>query len=282
MKLEEMAVTVNLSKKEQMIFDYVLRHREEAAVMTGAELAEAAGVGDTTVIRLARTLGFDSLKSFRRFLQEEALSVKQALSRSELPYEKIKNADCLAVEEIPDAVRRQHASRAACDQVANGDDKYLRIAGMLIGAEKKYIAGFRNTAGLADYFTAVLSHVLENVRNVNRRDGFEDEAIDMGERDVLILFSLPRYSGHALTVAEMARRAGCPVIAFTDSVSSPVAKGAGITVVNQVDSFSFANSISSLALSMEIIVTLVGKLSGEKGRRRLEKLDEYMTKTGLY
>lgn len=265
-----------------MIFDYVLRHREEAAVMTGAELAEAAGVGDTTVIRLARTLGFDSLKSFRRFLQEEALSVKQALNRSELPYEKIKNADCLALEEIPDAVRRQHASRAACDQVANGDDKYLRIAGMLIGAEKKYIAGFRNTAGLADYFTAVLSHVLENVRNVNRRDGFEDEAIDMGERDVLILFSLPRYSGHALTVAEMARRAGCPVIAFTDSVSSPVAKGAGITVVNQVDSFSFANSISSLALSMEIIVTLVGKLSGEKGRRRLEKLDEYMTKTGLY
>ena len=57
---------------------------------------------------------------------------------------------------------------------------------------------------------------------------------------------------------------GVPVIAFTDSVSSPVAKGAGITVVNQVDSFSFANSISSLALSMEIIVTLVGKLSGEK------------------
>ena len=37
MKLEEMAGTVNLSKKEQMIFDYVLRHREEAAVMTGAE-----------------------------------------------------------------------------------------------------------------------------------------------------------------------------------------------------------------------------------------------------
>lgn len=73
MKLEEMAGTVNLSKKEQMIFDYVLRYREEAAVMTGAELAEAAGVGDTTVIRLARTLGFDSLKSFRRFLQEEAL-----------------------------------------------------------------------------------------------------------------------------------------------------------------------------------------------------------------
>ena len=30
MKLEEMAGTVNLSKKEQMIFDYVLRHREEA------------------------------------------------------------------------------------------------------------------------------------------------------------------------------------------------------------------------------------------------------------
>ena len=75
---------------------------------------------------------------------------------------------------------------------------------------------------------------------------------------------------------------GATLVSITDSVSSPVAKGAGITVVNQVDSFSFANSISSLALSMEIIVTLVGKLSGEKGRRRLEKLDEYMTKTGLY
>lgn len=282
MKLEEMAGTVQMSKKEQIIFDYIRLHRDEAAVMTGTELARAAGVGDTSVIRLARTLGFENFKSFRRFLQEEALSLKQALGRSELPYEKIKNADGLAANEIPDAIRRQYASRAACDQVENGDEKYLKIAEMIIGAETKYIAGFRNTAGLADYFTTVLSHVLENVRNVNRRDGFEDEAMDMGERDVLVLFSLPRYSLHALTVAEMARRAGCPVIAFTDSISSPVAKDAGITVVNQVDSFSFANSITSLALSMEIIVTLVGKLSGEKGRRRLEKLDEYMTKTGLY
>lgn len=282
MQLEEIAGTVKLSKKEQLVFDYLLAHRNEVAVMTSMELAAASGVGDTSVIRLAKTLGFENFRSFRRFLQEDALTVKQAISRSRLPYEKIKNADRLTPEEIPDAVRRQHASRAACDQVENGNEKYLKIAGMLLKAEKKYIAGFRNTAGLADYFTTVLSHILKDVRNVNRRDGFEDEAMDMGEKDVLILFSLPRYSGHALTVAEMAHRAGCPVIVFTDSVTSPVAENAEVTVVNQVDSFSFANSISSLALSMEIIVTLTGKMSGEEGRKRLEKLDEYMTKTGLY
>lgn len=282
MKLEEVAGALKLSKKEQVIFDFLTAHREEAAVMTSTEIARASGTGDTSVLRLARTLGFENFKSFHRFLQEEALTVKRALGSSELPYEKIKNADCLTLKEIPNAIRKQYANRAAADQVENGDEKYWEIAERLIRSEKKFIAGFRNTAGLADYFTTVLSHVLKDVRNVNRRDGFEDEAIDMGEKDVLILFSLPRYSGHALTVAEMAGRAGCPMIAFTDSVTSPVARGAEIVVVNQVNSLSFANSVSSLVLSMEIIVTLVGKLSGDEGQKRLKKLDEYMTKTGLY
>lgn len=282
MRLEEMAGNVCLTKKERLVLDFLTAHREEAAVMTSTELARAAGVGDTSVIRLSRTLGFDSFRAFRRFLQEDAIAVTASLNRSHLPYEKVKNADALPPEDIPGAVRTLYTNRAAGDLAENGDRKYLDIANLIMNADKKYIAGFRNTAGLADYFTTVLSHVLPEVRNVNRRDGFEDEAINMGERDVLLLFSLPRYSKNALTVAGMAARADCPIVAFTDSAASPVAADARYTVVNQVDSYSYANSVSSLVLSLEILITLIGKLAGERGRERLERLDAYLSETGLY
>lgn len=282
MKLEELSAGAALTKKERTVLEYLTAHREAAAVMTSTELARAAGVGDTSVIRLSRTLGFDSFRSFRRFLQEEAITVTKCLNQSNLPYEKLRNADSLAREEIPGAVRTLYSNRAAGDLADNGDEKYLAAAELIMRAEKRYIAGFRNTAGLADYFTTVLSHVLPDVRNVNRRDGFEDEAISMGEKDVLLLFSLPRYSGNALTVAEMAVQSGCPIVAFTDSLASPVAASARYTIVNQVDSYSFANSVSSLILSLEILVTLIGKMAGDAGSERLKRLDAYLSKSGLY
>ena len=281
-KIETLALRAELTKQEQAVFRYLMEHREQAAVMTSSELARAAEVGDTSVIRLARTLGFENFKAFRRQLQTEALEVSQKLENSHLPYEKIRSADRLRAEEIPEAIRRQFASRAACDQIENGDGKYLEAAGLLLKARRRFVAGFRNTAGLADYFTTVMSHVLPEVRNINRRDGFEDGAADMEEGDVLVLFSLPRYSRHAITAAEIAAEAGCPIIAVTDSTLSPVAEHASVTITNRVDSLSFANSVSSMVLSMEILITLAGKMTGEDGRKRLERLDSYMEETGLF
>lgn len=282
MTLEERGYTAKLTKNEKLIYEFILRNKDKACFMTSTAIARELGVGDTSVIRLSRTLGFSNFTEFRKAIQEEALTSGNLSGISHVPYEKKQKADAIELTEIPSLVRQNFMQKAELDFANNKDGKYHETAEMIVSAEKKYIAGFRNTAGLADYFATILSHVLPNVRRVNHKDGFEDEAIDMGEKDILILFSLPRYSKNASIVLEIAREARCCIVVLTDKITAPITEGAAKVIVNDIESVSFANSISGMVLSMEILISLISKISGQKGRERLKTLDKYMSKTGLY
>ena len=70
--------------------NYLALNYEKIGVMTVAELAENAGVGSTTVMRLVQLLGFDSYTTFKKALAQESLlknttpyrSLRQEFSRT--------------------------------------------------------------------------------------------------------------------------------------------------------------------------------------------------------
>ena len=282
MTIEERGYPVRLTKNEKLIYEFILRNKEKACFKTSTAIAAELGVGDTSVIRLSRTLGFSNFAEFRKAIQEEALAKGNLSGISHVPYEKKEKTDIIELTEIPSLVRQNFMKKSEMDFIHNDDRKYQETAEMIVTAEKKYIAGFRNTSGIADYFSTILSHVLPHVRRINQKDGFEDEAIDMSEKDILILFSLPRYSKNASIVLKIAQEAHCPIIVFTDKLTAPVTTGAAKVIVNDIDSVSFANSISGMVLSIEILISLISKISGQAGRERLKILDTYMSETGLY
>ena len=52
-----------LSKAQKKVADYIAEHLEFAAMKTTVKISQAAGVSETTVIRLAYSLGYDSFKT---------------------------------------------------------------------------------------------------------------------------------------------------------------------------------------------------------------------------
>lgn len=62
-----------LPKKQRILCQYLALNYERVGVMTVAELARAAGVGTTTVMRLVQTLGYDSFSAFKRTLADVVL-----------------------------------------------------------------------------------------------------------------------------------------------------------------------------------------------------------------
>ena len=62
-----------LPKKQQKLCHYLVMNYEQVGVMTVAELAEAAGVGTTTVMRLVQTLDYPSFSAFKKDLLNAAL-----------------------------------------------------------------------------------------------------------------------------------------------------------------------------------------------------------------
>ena len=74
-----------LPKKQRILCQYLALNYERVGVMTVAELARAAGVGTTTVMRLVQTLGYDSFSAFKRTLADVVLLKNTSSYRRSTP-----------------------------------------------------------------------------------------------------------------------------------------------------------------------------------------------------
>lgn len=59
------------SPTEQRVVEYLVRAGAKAAAMSAQEIAAAVGTSDATVVRTARTLGYDTLRDLRRALADD-------------------------------------------------------------------------------------------------------------------------------------------------------------------------------------------------------------------
>src|SRR5512143_566290 len=59
-----------LTKSERHIADYLRKNQEESAFLSVGELAQRLDLSEATLVRFARSLGFDSYPAMREVLQE--------------------------------------------------------------------------------------------------------------------------------------------------------------------------------------------------------------------
>jgi DNA-binding MurR/RpiR family transcriptional regulator len=101
----------------------------------------------------------------------------------------------------------------------------------------------------------------------------------IGENDVLIAFSFPRYSSKMVSAVKYAKQNGAKVIAFTDSPLSPISDYATHLLLAQSDMASFMDSlVAPLSIINAIIIEITSRREKEITERfeALEKLwDEY-------
>src|SRR5512141_2021913 len=59
-----------LTKSEKQIADYLRKNQEESAFLSAGEVAARLELSEATLVRFARSLGFDSYPAMREVLQE--------------------------------------------------------------------------------------------------------------------------------------------------------------------------------------------------------------------
>src|SRR5512144_3063813 len=60
----------DLTKSEKQIADYLRKNQEDSAFLSVSELAQRLDLSEATLVRFARSLGFDSFPAMRELLQE--------------------------------------------------------------------------------------------------------------------------------------------------------------------------------------------------------------------
>ncbi|WP_101772930.1 MurR/RpiR family transcriptional regulator [Peptostreptococcus faecalis] len=240
-----------MSKGQKLLAQYTFENYPKVAFMTAAKLGEIVGVSESTVVRFATALGYSGYPKFQDSLQElikTKLTTVERVELSNIDY----SSDSLILENV-----LNNDIENINDTLHSLDSKlYEEAVDVIISARKLYIMGLRSSIYVAKYLGYYLNYILDNVVIIRMDMGepFE-QMIKLGEGDVLISISFPRYSKKTLQVVNFAKERGAKVIAITDSVNAPTAKTSDIVLTVKNNMVSFVDSlVPAFSVSNAIVI----------------------------
>ena len=126
--------------------------------------------------------------------------------------------------------------------------------------------------------------IFDNVRLIQTTSGNEtfEQIMNIGDGDVLVAVSFPRYSRSVVKGVEYAKRAGANVIALTDSQSSPIADKASQLLVAQSDMASFADSLVAPMSVINALIVAVSRETNDILSERLHRLEAVWDEYNVY
>lgn len=254
-----------VSKAKRKVASFFISSPQEAAFLNLSELAEKIGVSPATISRTSVEMGFNGYPD----LQEQ---IRSKLKIGISPVERLK--DTHFDKKIPVWDRSVFKDQESLNGVLtlNSEEKFQKAIELFSSARRVYSLALRSSYPLTFFFNLLLFQIRPEVHHISIDDGQLTESIfDIGERDVLFVVSLPRYTKFVLEAAEKVRRTGCSVISITDSELSPLAIASNIAFFCGYESVSFFNSnIAAQAIVNALLSGILPEL-GQNGLERLER-----------
>ena len=268
----------SFSKGQKLIAQYLINSYDKAAYMTAARLGALVGVSESTVVRFAIELGFEGYPEFQHALQEIVRTRLTAAQRMEVTNSLIGDGDILSKVLMGDA---EKIKRTLEDIDASAFEEAVQI---LAGAKNIYILGVRASASLAGFLAHGLRMISDNVKFVQTTSGSEmfEQIMNIGENDVMVAISFPRYSKRMKNAVSFAKHAGANVIAITDSTASPIAPSADQLLLAKSDMASFADSLVAPMSIINALIVALSRVKQDELRVRLRLLEEIWDEYDVY
>ncbi len=269
------AMMTTLSKGQRAIGQFILNSYDRAAYLTAAKLGEEVGVSESTVVRFANVLGYESYPALQESLRElirTMLTSKQRLSVS---------GDILGGGDVLEQVMNSDMKRLRATLETVSREDFNRAVDTLLEARRIYIIGMRSSASLASFAHFYFKLIFEETQLVQTTSGSEifESMLRIGERDAVLAISFPRYSKRIINAVEYAKSRGAAVIALTDSPDSPIAMPADVRLLAKSEMASFVDTlVAPLSIINALIVAIAQKKRDELGELfdRLEAIwDSY-------
>ena len=266
------------SKGQRQIAAFIKAHYDKAAYMTAAKLGAEVGVSESTVVRFVMEFGYEGYPEFRRALLELIRSKLTAAQRVEVTNNLIGDSDVLEKILLGDAEKIK--------KTLEGIDKNAFAAAVdaIVAAKTVYIMGMRSSSYLAGFLNYSFRFISDNVRLIQTTSGNDtfEQIMSIGEDDVIVAISFPRYSKSIAKGVEFAKSMGADVIAITDSESAPMAAFADQVLIAQSDMASFADSLVAPMSVINALIVAVARACGDSFTERLHRLESIWDEYNVY
>lgn len=257
----------SLTKAEQKVADFVMSDMKEAVYSSVTDLAEKSGVGETTVIRFCRKLGY-------RGYQEFKLAVAQNLaSPDEHVHGKIEDHDNLEVVARKITTQNTHALENTLNLLqGQGLEKAVD---KIINANRLYFFGIGSSGITALDATHRFMRFGYNVNHSSDSHVMAMNAALVSDKDVVLGVSTSGSTKDVVDAIRIAKENNAFVICITNHARSPITHYADIILLaaskeSPLQGGAFASKIAQLHL-LEILTTIVALKEKEKTFHSIEQ-----------
>ena len=266
------------SKGQRIIAKYILSNYDKAAFMTAGRLGKIVGVSESTVVRFAAELGYDGYPSMRKALQEMIRNRLTSVQRIEVAKSMIDDNDIVR-SIIGSDIQNLQATLEILEQ-----DSFNKFVDSIIEAKNIYIVGMRTSTSLSSFLGLYLNLLRSNVSVIHDTAASEvfEQIIRIGEGDLFIAISFPRYSSHTIDAMEYKKKMGAMTAAITDGPASPLNGIADVCLHAKSDMVSFLDSLVAPMSLINAIIIAVGIKNKENLSKTFERLETVWSENKNY
>ena len=266
------------SKGQKRIAAFILESYDKAAFMTASRLGKKVGVSESTVVRFAAELGYDGYPDMQKSLQKMIRNRLTSVQRIEVTNDRIGDQDLVSMVLQSDMEK----IRLTLEELDR--DAFDHAVKAIVSAKRIYIIGVRSSAAIASFLGFYFNLIFDNVVNVTAGTASEmfEHLLRVGEDDVVIGVSFPRYSSRTVQAMSFARDRKATTVAITDSEASPLAPICKYTLKARSDMASFGVSLVAPLSLVNALLVAVSRAKNDDLANTFQTLERIWEDYGVY
>ncbi len=266
-----------MSKSHKLIGKYLVEHADKAMYLTATKLGEELGISESTVVRFAIELGFRGYPELQRALRNLIKTKLTSVQRIDV-------SDSTLGDDVLGAVMDNDMENLKSSLEQINREEFEKAAEMIASARSVYIMGVRSSSMLASFLYYYLDLILDNVHLVETTGAAEvfEQIRRIGEDDVCIGITFPRYSARTKDCLRLAKKCGARVVALTDSETSPITAFSDSTLFVKSDMASFVDSLVAPLSVINALIVAVGRKNKEPLKNTFRRLEEIWEEFEVY
>ncbi len=256
----------DLTRNQQRLAEFALKEQQAVAFSTVTELAEQTAISPATIVRFAKSLGFEGYNG----LQREVRRSLRAELRGPDRFRHARKPDPRHESLLTPAIEREQDNIAALQDYHDPEAMAAAVQA-ISGAARVVVIGSRSTASLANHFWFALNKLGLNADRALSVDTHAYEMVHrLDDRGCVVLIGFPRYLSELGEIAAFATGNGKRLVVITDSPFSPF-KG-DLTLYAPVESSSF---VAFHCAPLILMATLLSEIAAAEPERTLRALDHF-------
>lgn len=256
-----------MSRAERIVAEYLRDHARHAIFATAEQIGGATQTSDATVVRTAKSLGFDGMLDLRRTLAAEVVVETSAVHHFQVDRAD-DDGDSAIARVFTEAAERLSSTWRLVDE-----DDFAAAVGLLDEAREVLAFGLGGSGLVARYLALRLTRMGRRAR-ASWATGFQlaDDLLGLRADDVVVLYTPSRLLAEIEVVLDHAHTVGARVLLVSSTLQAQFADRVDVTLTAPQSASNFTGEMLAAEVLTDALVLQLASRDEARSTRASELL----------